>query len=66
MQEEVPGYEVVFAVLAKSDADGVIDHISDAVQDDLGKGFNPLQSAPSAHSLIHVGLVDLGSTQRQH
>lgn len=39
-----------FAVLARSAADGVINYVCDAVQDELCKGINPLQRAPVGHS----------------
>lgn len=58
--------EVVLAVLAEGDADGMVDHVGGAVEDDLGEGFDPLHGAPAADGVVHVGLVDLAGAEGEH
>jgi hypothetical protein len=58
--------KILLPEIAKGHADGMIYHIRDALQHNLGNGFHPLKGTPSTHSLVAIGLLHLSCSQRKN
>jgi hypothetical protein len=58
--------KILLPEIAKGHADGMIYHVRDALQDNLGNGFHPLKGTPSTHSLVAIGLLHLSCSQRKN